>query len=391
MNCAAIPDELIESELFGHVKGSFTGAIANRMGKFEQADGGTLFLDEIGDMSLAAQAKVLRVLQEGKLEKVGGNETRLVDVRVIAATNKDLLAEARENRFREDLFYRLNVVPIPAPPLREPRDDISMLTEYFLERVSESLGCAPRRCRRRRSTRGAARLAGNVRELRNLVERMMIMTRTDRIEVGDVPSRPLPSAPIPTTSSDTLDVQEFKDDAERRFLERKLAENDGNVSRTARTWRCSAAISTRRSRSTTSNARRIEGSLGERRRVPSAAGALWGSRHRRRRHGSGLDRPCRHAHDGDTGGDRLHHGAPPPTTASSPRLRFCNTQDPIPMCARGPTRTPPARRAPGATCTKSPMSQSWSMLAAVFTMTPRPSRVPELTIAPAMSTVPAPS
>jgi two-component system nitrogen regulation response regulator NtrX len=236
VNCAAIPEELIESELFGHVKGSFTGAIANRVGKFEQADRGTLFLDEIGDMSLAAQAKVLRVLQEGRLEKVGGNETRVVDVRVIAATNKDLLAEAREARFREDLYYRLNVVPIRVPPLRERRDDIPLLVEYFLQRLSENAG------QRAKTTtpRAMERLVehpwpGNVRELRNLVERMIIMARHDRIEPGELPLDPV--GPRDTTDDDLFQhrtFQDFKDDAERRFLERKLAENEGNISKTAR-------------------------------------------------------------------------------------------------------------------------------------------------------------
>jgi two-component system nitrogen regulation response regulator NtrX len=235
VNCAAIPEELIESGLFGHVKGSFTGAIANRTGKFEQADGGTLFLDEIGDMSLAAQAKVLRVLQEGKLEKVGGNETRTVDERVIAATNKDLLAEARAGRFREDLYYRLNVVPIRVPPLRERREDIALLVEYFLRRISESMGQRPR------SIAPAAMdvlvrhsWPGNVRELRNLVERTIILARGERIEASDV-------TPEPVAADDGEDdvfrhhtFQAFKEDAEKRFLERKLAENEGNLSRTAR-------------------------------------------------------------------------------------------------------------------------------------------------------------
>jgi two-component system nitrogen regulation response regulator NtrX len=236
VNCAAIPEELIESELFGHVKGSFTGAIANRIGKFEQADGGTLFLDEIGDMSLAAQAKVLRVLQEGKLEKVGGNETRVVDVRVIAATNKDLLSEARENRFREDLFYRLNVVPIRVSPLRDRRDDIPLLVEYFLQRVAESLGV------RSKAVAAPAMEAlvkhdwpGNVRELRNLVERMMILTRGERIELADVALEAGGKRTGPDDLFGHATFQEFKDDAERRFLERKLAENGGNVSKTART------------------------------------------------------------------------------------------------------------------------------------------------------------
>ncbi len=234
VNCAAIPEELIESELFGHVKGSFTGAIANRDGKFEQADRGTLFLDEIGDMSLAAQAKVLRVLQEGKFEKVGGNETRVVDVRVIAATNKDLLGEARKGCFREDLYYRLNVVPLHVPPLRDRREDVPLLVGYFLRRVAESLG-------QRAKTIAPEALEvllrhswpGNVRELRNLVERMVILSRSEHIGAGDVllerGSRP---------DRDDLfrhrTFQEFKDDAERRFLMRKLAENAGNVSKTAR-------------------------------------------------------------------------------------------------------------------------------------------------------------
>jgi two-component system nitrogen regulation response regulator NtrX len=236
VNCAAIPDELIESELFGHVKGSFTGAIANRVGKFEQADGGTLFLDEIGDMSLAAQAKVLRVLQEGRLEKVGGNETRSVDVRVIAATNKDLLAEARAGRFREDLFYRLAVVPLRVPALRERRDDIAPLVEYFLQRVSQAMGQRPKSI----APAALAKLVehpwpGNVRELRNLVERMIILSRGDRIDLGDVPLDPVaPQASTPGDLFQHRSFQDFKDDAERRFIERKLAENEGNVSRTAR-------------------------------------------------------------------------------------------------------------------------------------------------------------
>jgi two-component system nitrogen regulation response regulator NtrX len=235
VNCAAIPEELIESELFGHVKGSFTGAIANRTGKFEQADGGTLFLDEIGDMSLAAQAKVLRVLQEGKLEKVGGNETRIVDVRIIAATNKDLLAEARANRFREDLFYRLNVVPIRVPPMRERRDDIPLLVDYFVQRVAESLGVRPKAL----SNAALESLVrhdwpGNVRELRNLVERMMILTRGERIEAADVPIDPAASRAPRDGLFDHRTFQSFKDEAERQFLARKLAENNGNVSKTAR-------------------------------------------------------------------------------------------------------------------------------------------------------------
>jgi len=235
VNCAAIPEELIESELFGHVKGSFTGAIANRLGKFEQADGGTLFLDEIGDMSLAAQAKVLRVLQEGQLEKVGGNETRRVDVRVIAATNKDLLLEASEGRFREDLYYRLNVVPIRVPPLRQRREDIPLLVEYFLARVAESLG----RTLKQLSPQAMEKLQtygwpGNVRELRNSIERMVILSRGDTIELSEIQLESPSSRRTPDDLMAHETFQAFKDEAEKRYLLAKLAENDGNVSRTAR-------------------------------------------------------------------------------------------------------------------------------------------------------------
>jgi len=187
-------------------------------------------------MSLAAQAKVLRVLQEGRLEKVGGNETRVVDVRVIAATNKDLLAEAREGRFREDLYYRLNVVPIRVPPLRERRDDIPLLVEYFLRRLSEASS------QRSKTITPPAldRLVnhpwpGNVRELRNLLERMLILSRGDRIEAADVPLDPV--GPRDTAHDDLFSqrtFQEFKDEAERRFLVRKLADNGNNLSKTAR-------------------------------------------------------------------------------------------------------------------------------------------------------------
>src|SRR5205814_1585841 len=144
VNCAAIPSELIESELFGHMKGSFTGAVADRPGKFEQAHGGTLFLDEVGDMSLAAQAKVLRVLQDGVVTRIGGSKPTSVDVRVLAATNKHLEAEIAEGRFREDLFYRLNVVPIHGPPLRERRGGIPLLLPHFLNQLTEREGVAPR-------------------------------------------------------------------------------------------------------------------------------------------------------------------------------------------------------------------------------------------------------
>jgi len=189
VNCAAIPEELIESELFGHVKGAFTGASSDRPGRFEQADGGILFLDEVADMSLKTQAKVLRVLQEQRFERVGGASTIRVDVRVLAATNKGLEDEIRQNRFREDLYFRLAVIPLHVPPLRERRDDIPVLIEHFLGLFAGELG-------RRRKTvepRALERLStyawpGNVRELRNLVERMMIMAPGPAITLADLPA-----------------------------------------------------------------------------------------------------------------------------------------------------------------------------------------------------------
>jgi len=234
VNCAAIPTELIESELFGHEKGSFTGAHQRRRGRFEQAHGGTLFLDEVGDMSLEAQAKVLRVLQESRLERVGGTETLEVDVRVIAATNKDLLLEASEHRFREDLYYRLNVVPIHVPPLRERREDIPLLIAHFLERYARELGVSPRRMSP--EAVGALKLRawpGNVRELGNMIERLLIMASGDEILPEDIPGSGEPgdrdSAILEASS-----FQEFKELSEAAFLAKKLRESGGNVSQTAR-------------------------------------------------------------------------------------------------------------------------------------------------------------
>ncbi len=187
VNCAAVPTELIESELFGHERGAFTSAIRTRKGKFEQADGGTLFLDEIGDMPPAMQAKLLRVLQEGEFERVGGNETIRVDVRVIAATNKDLAAEIRAGRFREDLYYRLNVVPLHVPPLRERPGDIPLLAAHFLEAACREHGRRPKRLSPGALARLAAhRYPGNVRELKNLMERLVILTSGETIEAADV-------------------------------------------------------------------------------------------------------------------------------------------------------------------------------------------------------------
>src|ERR687898_1907809 len=187
VNCAAIPEELIESELFGHVKGAFTGAVADKPGRFEQANTGTIFLDEIGDMSLKTQAKVLRVLQEQVMERVGGTQRIRVDVRVLAATNKDLPAEIKAGTFREDLYFRLNVIPIFVPPLRERQDDIALLADHFMALMAAEYGRRPKRM----APEAAGRLQqyawpGNVRELRNVIERLMIMVPGDTITAQDL-------------------------------------------------------------------------------------------------------------------------------------------------------------------------------------------------------------
>ncbi len=235
VNCAAIPSELIESELFGHVKGSFTGAVADRAGKFEQADGGTLFLDEIGDMSFSAQAKVLRVLEQGVVVRVGGSRSLRVDVRVVAATNKDLDEEIRDDRFREDLYYRLNVVPVELPPLRRRRDDIPMLVKHFTNLMMRT-----GRASRKRFTVGALdRLKamdwpGNVRELRNAVERFLILSEGD--EIGERDVRLLSAGNPDAAARDLFDAPSFaafRDRAERAFTEYKLREHGWNVTETA--------------------------------------------------------------------------------------------------------------------------------------------------------------
>lgn len=235
VNCAAIPSELIESELFGHEKGSFTGATVQRIGKFEQADGGTIFLDEIGDMSLQAQAKVLRVLEEQKVERVGGNKTVHVDVRVIAATNKNLTEEIQKGRFREDLFHRLNVIPIAVPPLRDRRDDIPLLAAAFVEEFCLRNGMAQKRL-----SDGATQVLkgmawkGNVRELRNTIERLVIMSNSNSIDVGDLETL---SYARPGDLSDLIQssqsFQDFKDRAEAAFIEHQLQIHNWNVSKTA--------------------------------------------------------------------------------------------------------------------------------------------------------------
>jgi len=238
VNCAAIPGELIESELFGHMKGSFTGATADRAGKFEQANGGTLFLDEIGDMSLAAQAKVLRVLQDNVITRIGGARSISVDVRVIAATNKNVEAEIAAGRFREDLYYRLNVVPIHVPPLREHREDIPALVSYFIAVLTEREGIVPRRMGESAIERlKSFDWPGNVRELRNTVERLLILASGPEITARDVERLAGARAADDTGLGNLTQCrtfEEFKDAAERAYLLGKLREFDWNVSETAR-------------------------------------------------------------------------------------------------------------------------------------------------------------
>ncbi|MDP9179478.1 MAG: sigma-54 dependent transcriptional regulator [Gemmatimonadota bacterium] len=238
VNCAAIPGELIESELFGHMKGSFTGATADRAGKFEQANGGTLFLDEIGDMSLAAQAKVLRVLQDNVITRIGGARSISVDVRVIAATNKNVEAEIAAGRFREDLYYRLNVVPIHVPPLREHREDIPALVSYFIAVLTEREGIVPRRMGESAMERlKSFDWPGNVRELRNTVERLLILASGPEITARDVERLAGARAADETGLGNLTQCrtfEEFKDAAERAYLLGKLREFDWNVSETAR-------------------------------------------------------------------------------------------------------------------------------------------------------------
>jgi len=238
VNCAAIPGELIESELFGHMKGSFTGAISDRAGKFEQANKGTLFLDEIGDMSLAAQAKVLRVLQDNVITRIGGAKPISVDVRVIAATNKTLENEIAAGKFREDLYYRLNVVPIHVPPIRERREDIPTLAQYFAATLSAREGIPPRTFTEDALERlTALDWPGNVRELRNTVERLLILAPDSQISARDIDrlagQRALDDAGLATLTQ-CRTFEEFKDAAERAFLLNKLREFDWNVSETAR-------------------------------------------------------------------------------------------------------------------------------------------------------------
>ncbi len=247
VNCAAIPRELIESELFGHERGAFTGATAQKKGLFELADGGTIFLDEIGDMALGAQAKVLRVLQSGELMRVGGNKLIQVDVRVLAATHRNLQEQVQAGEFREDLFFRLNVVPIHVPPLRERADDIALLARHFIDVAAQDNGVAAKRLSAEALTAlcGYA-WPGNIRELRNVIERMVILSDGD-IDLDDVPPevRGTPATSIEADDPllelsagavpDGMTLREFREAVERAFILKRLVEHDWNVSRTATT------------------------------------------------------------------------------------------------------------------------------------------------------------
>jgi two-component system nitrogen regulation response regulator NtrX len=256
VNCAAIPEELIESELFGHEKGSFTGATEKQIGKFEQADRGTIFLDEIGDMSAKTQAKVLRVLQEQEVERLGSARTIKVDVRVIAATNKNLEEAIQRGEFREDLYFRLNVIPILVPPLRDRREDIPALVQHFARLTSDEHNLKPKRFdAAAMDALTRYRWRGNIRELRNTIERLMIMTPGDVVRPDDLPAEirggaasPVEASAMAASTSPAVDadagaaaaagpqggtLREFKDAAERAYLVQKLRENNWNISKTA--------------------------------------------------------------------------------------------------------------------------------------------------------------
>ncbi|UCD84817.1 MAG: sigma-54-dependent Fis family transcriptional regulator [Deltaproteobacteria bacterium] len=252
VNCAAIPEELIESELFGYEKGAFTGASGRKKGKFDLADRGTLFLDEIADMSLKTQAKILRILQEQKFERVGGSKSIEIDVRVIAATNRDLPQEIKKGNFREDLFYRLNVIPFRVPPLRERKEDIPLFIDFFLEELARESG----REKKELSPEAIQLLChynwpGNVRELKNLVERLIIMTPGKKVDAGDIPqifradiegdsgvaygpdSAEFAAQYISSRRADTS-LNEARNNFERNFIAAKLNESRGNISKTAK-------------------------------------------------------------------------------------------------------------------------------------------------------------
>jgi two-component system nitrogen regulation response regulator NtrX len=234
VNCAAIPEDMIESELFGHMKGSFTAAHERKIGKFQKADGGTLFLDEVGDMSLKTQAKVLRSLEEQRFEPVGAHESIQVDVRVVAATNKNLEEEIEKGNFREDLFYRLNVIPFHMPPLRERKEDIPLLAVYFMDDFARAYGRKPKEL-----TPQAIELLqeyhwpGNVRELRNLIERIVILHQQSRIDARHIPLQ-LTRRPGADRSQERYgSLQDVREAAERDYIQKKLEDANGNVTRTA--------------------------------------------------------------------------------------------------------------------------------------------------------------
>lgn len=234
VNCAAIPEELIESELFGHRKGSFTGASEDKTGKLQKADGGTLFLDEVGDMSLKTQAKVLRALEEQRFEPVGAHDSIRVDVRIVAATNKNLEDEISRGNFREDLFYRLNVIPFYVPPLRDRLEDVPLLADHFLAEFTTSYGRKPKEL-----TPEAYRILqdyswpGNVRELKNLMERIVIMNPQVRVDARHVPLNPGRRQVFERTVDRFGSLQEVREAAEREYILKKLDETQGNVTRTA--------------------------------------------------------------------------------------------------------------------------------------------------------------
>jgi len=237
VNCAAIPEELIESELFGHEKGAFTGATEKKRGKFDLAHEGTIFLDEVADMSLKAQAKILRILQEKKFERVGGNKLIDLDVRVLAATNKDLEEEMKEGRFRQDLYYRLHVIPLVVPPLRERKEDVKPLAERFLLDFTMREGLEPKKL-----TDDALALLmkhdwpGNVRELKNIIERLIILTPSNEITAKDIPLLNIKEERDMASGTESVMVDSLKDakmDFERQFIIKKLDENEGNISKTA--------------------------------------------------------------------------------------------------------------------------------------------------------------
>jgi two-component system nitrogen regulation response regulator NtrX len=236
VNCAAIPSELIESELFGHEKGAFTSAIKQRIGKFEQANGGTLFLDEIGDMSLSAQAKVLRALQENKITRVGGDKDFTVDVRIVAATNKDLLKEAEENRFRLDLYHRLSVILIHVPSLNDRKDDIPVLCEHFLQEICAEYGLPTKKIDKDAiETLQARNWTGNIRELRNVVERLIIMsdksiTKQNVLDYSGPNSKALQKG---IDFDSFANLQQLQDYNERSYIEHHLNKNEWNITKVA--------------------------------------------------------------------------------------------------------------------------------------------------------------